>query len=134
MRASMFVIDDTGNYVVLIKRVKAGREYFVVPGGTVEENESLHLAAIREIQEELDMDVSVSSIFEELDEEDNTFFFAKTDYQKGELFIHGEEKGRSSSDNIYKPMWVKINQLLKMEVFPEFDSAVISQIFRKNLR
>ena len=31
-------------------------------------------------------------------------------------------------------MWVKINQLLKMEVFPEFDSAVISQIFRKNLR
>lgn len=60
MRASMFVIDKTGDYVVIIKRYKDGREYYVVPGGKVVVGESVQHAAIREISEELDLNINES--------------------------------------------------------------------------
>ena len=108
MRASMFVIDKTGDYVVIIKRYKDGREYYVVPGGKVVVGESVQHAAIREISEELDLNINESEIIGSLNGDDNVFFFAKTGYKQGGLSIHGEEKSRSNLDNVYQPIWLSL--------------------------
>lgn len=128
MRASMFVIDKTGGYVVIIQSYKDGREYYVVPGGGVVAGESVQHAAIREISEELDFSISESDIFGSLNYDDNVLYFAKTDYQKGKLEIHGEEQLRSSLDNVYQPMWIRISEISSLEIFPEFDKKRFTEI------
>ena len=45
-----------GNKVALIERHRAGLDYFVFPGGGVDEGETPEQAAIREAMEELGVD------------------------------------------------------------------------------
>lgn len=130
MRASMFVIDKTGEFVVIIKRYKFGREYYVIPGGKVAAGERVLQAAIREISEELDFTINESDIVGSLNGNDNVFYFAKTGYQEGKLNIHGEEQLRSSLDNIYQPMWIRISEISNLEIFPEFDKNRFTEIIR----
>lgn len=56
-RGSSVVIEN--NKVALIKRVRAGQEYYVFPGGGIEQDESPEQAAIRETFEELGVHVAI---------------------------------------------------------------------------
>lgn len=55
-RASAIIIKK--GKVLLMHRRKFGKEYWVFPGGGVEEGETSGDAAIREVKEETDMDVT----------------------------------------------------------------------------
>src|SRR5512141_2300304 len=57
IRAGIVLIED--NKVALIERHRAGFNYFVVPGGGVNEGESPEQAAIREAMEELGIQVAI---------------------------------------------------------------------------
>jgi len=57
IRAGIVLIKD--NNVALIERHRAGLDYFVFPGGGVDEGESVEQAAIRETMEELGIEVSI---------------------------------------------------------------------------
>lgn len=85
MRKCARVIVEKDDYVVLIKRRKkvsgSVTEYFVIPGGGVEEGETFEQAAIREIKEELNVDIELDKLFyeehnNELDREEK-YYFAK---------------------------------------------------------
>ena len=54
-RARAVILED--DKVLLIHRIKEGREYYVLPGGGVEPGESAHQAVRRECNEELGIDV-----------------------------------------------------------------------------
>ena len=54
-RAIIFIDDK----IALIYRNKNGNIYYSLPGGGVEENETLEEATIREVKEELNLDVEV---------------------------------------------------------------------------
>lgn len=56
-RGSSVIIEN--NKVALIKRVRAGQEYYVFPGGGTEQGESPEQAAIRETFEELGVHVAI---------------------------------------------------------------------------
>ena len=56
-RAGVILIED--NNVALIERHRAGLEYFVFPGGGVDEGESPEQGAIREAMEELGVQVGL---------------------------------------------------------------------------
>ena len=51
-RVAVLILD--GDHILLIHRYKRGREYCVIPYGTVEPNESLEQVVYREIKEETD--------------------------------------------------------------------------------
>jgi 8-oxo-dGTP diphosphatase len=57
IRAGIVLIQD--NRVALIERHRAGLDYFVFPGGGVDEGESLEQAAVREAMEELGVKVAI---------------------------------------------------------------------------
>src|SRR5215207_7068329 len=57
IRAGIVLIKE--NKVALIERHRAGLDYFVFPGGGVDEGESAEQAAIREALEELGVEVAI---------------------------------------------------------------------------
>lgn len=62
-RVRAIIIQDSK--ILLIKRVKSEIVYWVIPGGEVEENETLEVALKRECLEELGIEVKVGpSVFE----------------------------------------------------------------------
>ncbi len=56
------ILIDNGK-IILIKRVKKDRVYYVFPGGGVEKGETLVQALQREMREELGVNVSVGKLF-----------------------------------------------------------------------
>ena len=69
------------NAILLIHRIKKGREYWVFPGGGVEKDDgNMEVALIRECKEELGVEVRIgdlftSTILEEIDKEQREFFY-----------------------------------------------------------
>src|SRR5512146_507465 len=57
IRAGIVLIQD--GKVALIERHRAGLDYYVFPGGGVDEGETPEQAAIRETMEELGIDVAI---------------------------------------------------------------------------
>lgn len=51
-----------GDKIILMKRVKAGAEFWVFPGGLVEKNETLEEALKRECKEELGIEIKVGKL------------------------------------------------------------------------
>jgi len=62
-RAAVVIVEN--GRVALIRRVRAGRVYYLFPGGRVEEGESLEEAAVREAREELGVEVELDGIVHE---------------------------------------------------------------------
>jgi 8-oxo-dGTP diphosphatase len=121
-RVGGIIIKD--NKILLIHRYKIERgEYYIFPGGGVEENENLEQACIRELKEETNLDVSVGDFYAE--------YFAK-DYPnggqmehyylikefKGELKLGGPELQRQSENNSYKVVWIDLNTLQTIDLAP----------------
>lgn len=86
VRATSFVVKN--NSILMIHRFSQGEEYYVLPGGTMEENESIEEAVLRELKEETNLRGKV--IKEVLDYTDdvsrNRLFLVEV--QEGDLKIN----------------------------------------------
>ncbi len=51
-----------GNSILLVKHQRAGREYYVLPGGGLEWGESCEAGLAREFREELELEVAVGNL------------------------------------------------------------------------
>ncbi|MBT9131702.1 NUDIX domain-containing protein [candidate division NPL-UPA2 bacterium Unc8] len=60
IRVSLILIEDGKLY--LVKHRKEGHSYWVLPGGTVEYGETLGEAAIREIEEEINLRIELGKL------------------------------------------------------------------------
>ena len=105
-------IDDN---ILLIERYKKENNqflhYFTIPGGGVENDETIQDAAIRETKEETTCDVE---IIEYLGEEYYPggichWFYCK--YLNGTPTLSGEEKERNNSDNYYKVVLIDMKNI-----------------------
>lgn len=85
MEKAARLIIEMDNDIVFIKRnkmINGGiKEFYVLPGGVLNENETYEAASIREAKEELTIDIEIESFFiEQFTEELNKlerFYFAK---------------------------------------------------------
>jgi 8-oxo-dGTP pyrophosphatase MutT (NUDIX family) len=104
--------------VALIERHRAGLDYFVFPGGGIDEGETPEQAAVREAMEELGIEVAIKQKVAEIQvgpKSRQVYFLVE---QKGGEFGSGageeytEADPDSPEEGIYIPIWMPIDQLL----------------------
>ena len=121
-RAGIVLIED--NKVALIERHRAGLEYFVFPGGGVDEGETPEQAAVREAMEELGVEVVVKQKVAEIQIETSRQIYFLVERVGGEFGTGtGEEFTDSDpsdpSEGIYVPVWMPIQELpLHGNIYP----------------
>ena len=114
------VIFDGDNIITMFRSKKKDdgtrKEYYVIPGGGVEEGESLEEALIREIKEELGIDIEIVKYLREVEEEKaiQHFYLCKT--HAHDLKITGVENERNNEDNFYEIRKLRIADLDKVDI------------------
>ncbi|MCX8720375.1 MULTISPECIES: NUDIX domain-containing protein [unclassified Lactobacillus] len=129
MRARVIIYNPDLTAILLIHRQKKQRNYWVVPGGGAKRSETPRETAIREINEELRIELTPAQLRQLFVIDDEYFFL--TDYrQKAVPDISGEEKERSTSTNVYRPAWVSLSELLKINLMPPALSKKILAVIK----
>jgi 8-oxo-dGTP diphosphatase len=123
MRTAARVIIVKNNKILFIHRIKYGREYYVLPGGAIEENETPEQAAIREAKEETNFDIELGELLFEIPEEINrekryAYYFLVKRF-RGELKLGGPELERQSEENKYIFEWLSVEEMEDKLVYPE---------------
>ena len=117
MRARVVLYNPELKAILLIHRLKNKRNYWVIPGGGAENQETPVETAIREINEELKIKLLPEKL-NRLFEIDNEVIFLAQIKQTKAPRISGEEKERSSTKSIYEPAWVGLKDLTTINLMP----------------
>lgn len=129
MRARVIIYNPDLAAILLIHRQKKQRNYWVVPGGGAKKGETPQATAIREINEELQIGLTPAEL-RQLFAIDEEYFFLTYFRQTTVPNISGEEKERSTSTNVYRPAWVSLSELLKINLMPPELSKKILAIIK----
>ena len=115
-RAAAIIIRN--GELLLIRRQKPGRDYYILPGGGVELDESFAEACIREVKEETGLDVLslhlAHKYFYRGSEEDYFVALVPPD----EPVLGGSEAQRHSPTNSYSFEWVDAERLAAINLQP----------------
>ena len=123
IRAGIVLIQD--EKVALIERHRAGIDYYVFPGGGVDEGETPEHAAVREAMEELGIEVAIQQKIAEiqLGQKSRQVYFL-VEQTGGEFGTGvGEEYTDADPDSpeegVYIPIWMPITELsLRQNIHP----------------
>jgi 8-oxo-dGTP pyrophosphatase MutT (NUDIX family) len=118
-RASALIVKD--DEVLLIHRKRGGDEYWVLPGGGIEEGETGEVAATREVKEETGLNTKrVTPAFEDYNAETkgtNKVYLVEVDGKDAKL--GGPEVARNTPENWYNPEWVGSNSIEDVRIVPD---------------
>lgn len=122
IRAVAVVIKD--EQILLMHRFNRGQEYYVFPGGGVEEGETVEQAVLREAQEEMSIEIKINRllyhhhIIGDLNDSDQYFYLC--DYISGEpqLSAGNELDEHRKGENLYHPLWYPVKELPETLLYP----------------
>lgn len=114
VRAGAVLIED--EKVSLIERFRAGKHYFVFPGGGVNEGETPREAVVREMEEETGLQIKVKRKLAEIHFDLSYQIYYLIEKISGEYGTGtGEEFTDADPDNptqgIYIPTWMPVSEL-----------------------
>lgn len=110
------VIAD-GDRVLVMRRISEGKEYFIFPGGNVEQGESIEDALRREIKEEVNLNVENCREVLRVEDWGKEHVFFLIDRFSGSVQLGGEEKERMNENNHYLPTWYSKDELKDLAPF-----------------
>lgn len=113
------IIEDGSVYAIFRRRIKDDgtvKEYYVIPGGGIEENETLEENVIREMKEEFSVDVKIDGYLGKDEGEDSIAHFFACSIVNGIPCLGGEELERCTESNYYEIRKVPINNLDKVDI------------------
>lgn len=113
------IIEDDAVYAMFRRRIKDDgtiKEYYVIPGGGIEENETLEENVIREMKEEFSVDVKIEGYLGKDEGEDTIAHFFACSIVNGTPCLGGEELERCTESNYYEIRKVSINDLDKVDI------------------
>lgn len=117
IRVGVFIVAQ--DKVLVIRRFKNGRRYWVFPGGKIEVGETDLEAIVREIKEETDLTAPASQLAKVL-EYTNQHRGGKDIYYLWQISnvcpveLVGEEKEQNGRDNSYELVWLSLEKLRKL--------------------
>ena len=123
MKESSKVVILRDNKILFIHRIKNDREYFVLPGGSIEDGETPEAAAIREVKEETNFDVELDHLLWKIQEpmkgDEKTGYYFLVKNFRGELTLGEPEIERRNEKNVYLFEWLTVDEIKKYLIYPE---------------
>ena len=105
--------------ILLMHRRKNGQEYFVLPGGGIEDGETPKEAVHREVFEETGLKIlKVNSEFSFLDVNGKKCHVFYLEIEEGKPTLIGEEKEINNELDWYNPEWFDISIIKQPNVYP----------------
>lgn len=108
------IIEDEKVYLMFRRRIEDDgviKEYYVIPGGGIKENETLEENVIREIKEEFSVDVKINGYLGKDESEESIANFFSCSIINGTPKLGGEELGRCTESNYYEIRKISVNDL-----------------------
>lgn len=117
-RAVAIILHD--NQLLVMFRRKNGREYYTLPGGGIEQDETSEQAVIREIKEETTLDVTIDrQIYEHHYDDGTKQYFFLCRYAAGDPRMpETAPERRYGADNYYELQWWPIEKLATPLLYP----------------
>jgi len=113
------IIDDGYVYVMFRRRIKEDgsvKEYYVIPGGGIDENETLEENVKREIREEFSVEVNILDFLGSDESDDSIANFFACEIIDGTPKLGGEELNRCTEDNYYEIRKIRISDIDKIDI------------------
>lgn len=115
-RSSVIIIEN--KKVLLMKRVKEGRMYYVFPGGGIEIGETPEEAAKREAFEELGVEVKIIKCISKV-AFNGTQYYYLADIVSGKVGTGNGNEFRKTDRGTYTPMFISVSDLPAVNVIPK---------------
>ncbi len=127
MNKSVRGVLKIGNFVLLIKRKKNNKLYFVFPGGHKRRDESDADTCKREFKEETNLDIIPKKHINDIEESSSfttSYYLCSLKEITGrdvlpQLKMIGPETEKDQLSDFYKPLWVKIDELEGKTIYPK---------------
>ncbi len=92
------------------------KEYYAIPGGGLEGDETLEENVIREIKEEFSIDIDILGYLGNDEDESGITHFFHCQRTSGIPEIAGPESDRNCQENYYEIRYLKLNELDDVEI------------------
>jgi 8-oxo-dGTP pyrophosphatase MutT (NUDIX family) len=132
-RSAAILIHD--NSLALIERHRAGLHYFTFPGGGVNEGETPEGAVLREVLEELGVNVRVLRLVAKVWFRGNPQFHFLVEQMGGEFGTGAGEEYSPERDPVrgsYKPIWMPLAEVPAKNVLPRSVADLVIQSHPKD--
>ena len=129
------IIENDKVLTMFRRKIKDGNvtEYYVIPGGGQDEEETLEETVIRELKEEMNVDIKILGYLGKSIWEDTTSNFFHCEIVKGIPSLGGEELERMKEDNYYEPKFVELSSLNEINIIGvDFINKAINKEYIKN--
>ena len=112
------IIENNKLLVFFRRKLKDGKyiTYYAIPGGHVEKDETNEETVIRELKEEMNLDIEIVSYLGELEAYNQIEYYYQAKIVGGVLQFGGEELERNSEDNYYEIRWITIEEALSSNI------------------
>ena len=114
------IILEGDNLYTMFRRKKKEngktKEYYVIPGGGVDEGEDFEKAVLRELKEEFSIDAEIEEYLGVKETDDTVEHFFKCRIINGTPKLGGEELERCSEENYYEIRKVSIKDLDNIDI------------------
>ena len=126
-RVTLFIVDVADDKILMIHRNRDGNLYYIVPGGGVEEGETVIEAAHREADEETGLVIELGKLFwkrpfststhngETIEQIEYAYLITRF---CGIPTLSGPEFHRQSETNIYSLEWMPLSEFPNQVVYP----------------
>ena len=111
--ARAIIIKDNMLLVFFRRKIKDGKEitYYAIPGGHLEDDETLEETCVREIKEELNLDIEIIDYLGNIIVDNKCEYYYYVKIVGGELKFGGEELERNCYENYYEIRWISLDDL-----------------------
>lgn len=119
VRATALVVKN-GN-ILLIHRLRDGEEYYVLPGGSIEEGEKIEDTVLRELKEETTLEGGkLKELLDYTDDVCRNRIFLVEDAKGNDLKIEEDtpEFKKQNKNDQYLPEWIPENKILFLTIWP----------------
>lgn len=117
--ARAIIIEDN-EIITMFRRKKkedgSYKEYYVIPGGGVEEGETLEETCIREIKEEYNVDIKILGYLGYVESETTIANLFHAEIIKGIPTLGGPESKRNNEDNYYEIRKINLDKLDEIDI------------------